>query len=52
MRRDHSVLAEVSPVKIELSDSELETIVGGRTKTFQANAGRFDPYKSFKFRLT
>jgi bacteriocin-like protein len=51
MHEDHSELREVRPVATELSNTELETVVGGaNAKTFQTNTYRFDPYKSFKFR--
>jgi hypothetical protein len=44
-------LKQLSAIELELSDLELENVVGGDTaKTFQANANRFDPYKSFNFR--
>ena len=50
MRADHSELKQLS--ELELCDLELENVVGGGTaKTFQANANRFDPYKSFNFRV-
>jgi hypothetical protein len=51
--RDHSELKQLSAIELELSDLELENVVGGGSaKTFQANANRFDPYKSFNFRVT
>jgi bacteriocin-like protein len=51
MREDHSKpLREVSATAIELSDSELENVVGGGSaQTFHPNTQRFDPYKSFRF---
>ena len=52
MRADHSELKQLSAIKLELCDGELESVVGGGTaKTFQVNANRFDPYKSFNFRV-
>ena len=52
MRADHSELKQLSAIKLELCDLELESVVGGGTaKAFQANANRFDPYKSFNFRV-
>jgi hypothetical protein len=52
MRADHSEQKQLSAIELELSDLELENIVGaGTAKTFQANANRFDPYKSFNFRV-
>jgi predicted ribosomally synthesized peptide with nif11-like leader len=35
----------------ELSNKELNAVAGGAGSTFVVNATRFDPYKSFKFRL-
>jgi hypothetical protein len=53
MRANHSELKQLSVIEPELSGSELETVVGGGSaKTFQANANRVDPYKSFNFRVT
>ena len=53
MRADHSELKQLSAIELELCDLELENVVGGgRAKTFQANANRFDPYKTFNFRVT
>jgi hypothetical protein len=37
--------------KRELNDLELEDVVGGSAKTFQANTNRLDPYRSYNFRL-
>jgi hypothetical protein len=52
VRADHSELKQLSAIKLELYDLELESVVGGGTaKAFQANANRFDPYKSFNFRV-
>ncbi len=42
-----------SAIKFELSDLELENVVGGSSaKTFPANTNRLDPYRSFNFRVT
>jgi bacteriocin-like protein len=51
MREDHSKpLHVVSASEMELSDEELENVVGGGSvQTFHANTQRFDPYKSFRF---
>ena len=51
MREDYSKpLREVSATEVELSDAELEKVVGGgSTQTFHANTQRFDPYKTFRF---
>jgi hypothetical protein len=52
MRADHSELKQLGAIEPELSDLELENVIGrGRAKKFQANANRFDPYKSFNFRV-
>jgi bacteriocin-like protein len=52
MRADHAKLRHVGSVENELSDSELEKVVGGGAKPLQANANRFDPYKTFRFRVS
>ena len=53
MRADRSELDKVSATERELRKSELDDVVGGSSaKTFQANGSRFDPYKTFKFRLS
>jgi hypothetical protein len=51
MREDHSKpLHQISATDVELSDAELENLVGGGSaKTFHANTQRFDPYKTFRF---
>ena len=49
MREHHSELNQLSDVELELSDLDLEDVVGGSAKTFQANTNRYDPYKSFRF---
>jgi hypothetical protein len=49
MREDHSELNQPSDVELELSDLELDDVVGGSAKTFQANTYRYDPYKTFRF---
>jgi hypothetical protein len=50
MREDHSERNQFSDIELEVSDLELEDVVGGSAKTFQANTNRYDPYKSFRFR--
>ena len=50
MREDHSERNQLSDIELEASDLELEDVVGGSAKTFQANTNRYDPYKSFRFR--
>jgi bacteriocin-like protein len=40
-----------SEVEVELSDSELENVIGGNATTFHVNTQRSDPYKSFRFHL-
>jgi len=53
MRANHSELKQLSVIELELSDLEIENVVGGGSaKTFHANANRVDPYKSFNFRVT
>jgi len=43
-------LREVSAIEVELSDVELENVVGGGSaQTFHANTRRLDPYKTFRF---
>lgn len=51
MHEDHSKpLREVRATEVELSDAELESVIGGgSTQTFHANTQRFDPYKTFRF---
>jgi len=51
MREDQcKPLREISATQVELSDVELENVVGGRSvQTFHANTHRFDPYKTFRF---
>jgi hypothetical protein len=49
MHEDHSELNQLNDIELELSDLELEDVVGGSAKTFQANTNRYDPYKSFRF---
>jgi hypothetical protein len=49
MREDHSERNQLSDIELEVSDLELEDVVGGSAKTFQANTNRYDPYKSFRF---
>ena len=52
MRADHSKESQLSAIRPELSDLELENVVGGAgAETFQANANRYDPYKLYNFRL-
>jgi hypothetical protein len=50
MREDHSERNQLSDIELEVSDLELEDVVGGSPKTFQANTNRYDPYKSFTLR--
>ena len=50
MREDHSERNQLGDIELEVSDLELEDVVGGSAKTFQANTNRYDPYKSFRFR--
>jgi hypothetical protein len=53
MCANHSELKQLSVIELELSSLELENVVGGGSaKTFQANANRVDPYKSFNLRVT
>jgi hypothetical protein len=49
MREDHSELDQLSDIELELSDLDLENVVGGSEKTLQANTNRYDSYKSFRF---
>jgi hypothetical protein len=49
MREDHSELDQLSDIELELSDMDLENVVGGSAKAFQANTNRYDPYKTFRF---
>ena len=53
MRANHSELKQRSVIELELSDLEIENVVGGgNAKIFHPNTYRFDPYKSFNFRVT
>ena len=50
MRTDRSERNQPIGVDLELTDVELQNVVGGATA--KPNANRYDPYKSFKFRVT
>ena len=53
MRADHPEPNQPSVIEFELSDLELDDVVGGGSaKASPANANRFDPYRSFNFRVT
>jgi hypothetical protein len=38
-------------VECELSDLELENVIGGSADAFHVNTHRSDPYKSYRFHL-